>query len=150
MIIAKDIMSRNVITVNMDCSVEELAGILAENRIGGAIVVNDDGKAEAVVTENDLIDQKKKLHIPTMISFLDSVITLKKGIDVEEEIRRITATVVRDICSHNLVSINEDTALDEIASIMADRRIHTLPVVNGDELVGVVGKTDVIRTLAAR
>lgn len=147
MVIAKDIMSRNIITVDMDCSVEELARVLAENRIGGAIVVDGDGKAEAVVTESDLIDQKKKLHIPTMISFLDSVITLKKGVDVEEEIRRITGTVVRDICSHDLVTINEDTPLDEIASIMADRRIHTLPVVCGDELAGVVGKTDVIRTL---
>ena len=68
MLTAKDIMTSEVITVQIQTTVNELAEILWKNRISGAPVLDDDGKVVSVVTENDLIDQSKKVHIPTMIS----------------------------------------------------------------------------------
>ncbi|HDO31053.1 MAG TPA: CBS domain-containing protein, partial [Desulfobacteraceae bacterium] len=65
MLKARDIMTRKVITVNENLPVRKLAKILSENRISGAPVVNDQGTVVGVVTESDLIDQAKKIHIPT-------------------------------------------------------------------------------------
>lgn len=148
MLTAKDIMSRNVITVKEEMPVRELAELLWKNRISGAPVLDRDGKLIAVVTESDLIDQNKKVHIPTMISFLDSVVYLERPDKMKEDIKKMAGTTVRDIYSAKLVTVEEDTPLDEIASIMAEKNVHTLPVLSAGRLVGVIGKTDIIRTLA--
>jgi CBS domain-containing protein len=149
MLTAKDIMSLKVITVTPDMPVRELAELLWKNRIGGAPVVDKDGNLTGVVTENDLIDQSKKVHIPTMISFLDSVLYLESPARMEEALKKMAGATVRDICSAKLVTVTEETPLDEIATIMAEKNVHTLPVVSDKKLVGVIGKTDIIRTLAS-
>ncbi|MFZ5766372.1 MAG: CBS domain-containing protein [Thermodesulfobacteriota bacterium] len=150
MLTAKDIMTTSVITVNPDLAVEELAALLWEHRISGAPVVDAEGALVGVVTESDLIDQTKKIHIPTMISFLDSVIMLESAAKVEKQIGKMTGTTVDDICSKKVVSVKEETPLEEIATIMAEKGLHTIPVVRDGELVGVVGKKDIIKTLARK
>lgn len=148
MLIAKEIMAKKVVSVKADLPVENLAGVLWSHRINGAPVVDDDGQLIGVVTESDLVDQTKKFHIPTIISILDSVIFLDRAKEVEKEISRMTGATVWDICSREPVTIREDTPLDEIATIMAEKKVHTLPVLKNGSLVGVVGKADIIRTLA--
>ena len=148
MLTAKDIMTTEVITVQMQTTVNELAEILWKKRISGVPVLDDDGKVVSVVTENDLIDQSKKVHIPTMISLLDSVIFLESSKKTEEEIKKMAGNTVQDICSRELVTVSEETGLDEIATIMANKKVHTLPVMQDDKLIGVIGKSDIIRTMA--
>jgi CBS domain-containing protein len=150
MLTAKDIMTSEVITVQMHTTVNELAEVLWKNRISGVPVLDDDGNVVSVVTENDLIDQSKKVHIPTMISLLDSVIFLESSKKTEEEIRKMAGNSVQDICSKELVFVSEETRLDEIATIMAESKVHTLPVMKDDELVGVIGKSDIIRSMASQ
>lgn len=147
---AKEIMSKEVITVGMKTSVSELADILWKNRISGVPVLDENGNVVSVVTESDLIDQTKKIHIPTMISILDSVIFLESSKKTEKEIKKMAGNTVQDICSMELVSVSEDTGLDEIATIMAEKSVHTLPVIQDGKLVGVIGKSDIIRSMATR
>lgn len=148
MLTAKDIMTTEVITVSPDLPVKELADLLLKNRISGAPVVDAEGKLISVVTESDLIDQAKKLHIPTMITILDSVLFLGSPGRVQEDIKKMSGTVVKDIAADRLITVSINTPLDEIASIMAEKRVHTLPVLSAGRLVGVIGKADIIRTLA--
>lgn len=148
MLLAKEIMTKMVVTVKSDLPVEKLAGVLWAHRINGAPVVDDDGRLVGVVTESDLVDQAKRFHIPTAISILDSVIFLDRAKEVEREISKMTGSTVGDICAKKPVTIAEDTPLDEIATIMAEKKVHTLPVLKGGELVGVVGMADIIRSLA--
>ena len=150
MLTAKGIMTSDVITVLMTTTVKELAEILWKNRISGAPVLDDDGKVISVVTENDLIDQSKKVHIPTMISLLDSVIFLESSKKTEAEIKKMAGNTVQDICSKELVAVSEETRLDQIATIMAEKKVHTLPVIQDDRLTGVIGKSDIIRSMATR
>ncbi len=144
---AKDIMSTDVITAKESMSVKELAKLLYENKISGVPVFDDNGKVIGVATESDLIDQNKKVHIPTVVAILDSFVFLENPEKMEKDIKKMAATNVGDICSHELVSVAPDTPLDEVATLMAERQVHTLPVMDGEKLVGVIGKTDIIRTL---
>ncbi|MDX1776398.1 MAG: CBS domain-containing protein, partial [Desulfobulbales bacterium] len=96
------------------------------------------------------IDQTKKVHIPTMVSILDSVIFLESSKKTEKEIKKMAGNMVQDICSMELISVTEDTGLDEIATIMSEKKIHTLPVIRNDRLVGVIGKSDIIRAIATQ
>ncbi|PLX51232.1 MAG: hypothetical protein C0613_01135 [Desulfobulbaceae bacterium] len=148
MLTAKDIMTCDVKVAHPEMSVKDLAVLLYENRIGGVPVVDDNDTVVGVVTENDLIDQNKKLHIPTMASFLDSVIFLDSAASFEKEIKRMTGSRVADLCSERLFSVEEDASLEDIASLIADHGVHTLPVLKEGKLVGVIGKADVIRVMA--
>lgn len=144
---AKDIMTRAVITVAPAMPVERLASLLWEKRISGAPVVDDQGRLVGVVTESDLIDQTKKVHIPTAITILEAVIYLERGRKVEEELSKMAGSTVSDICTKDPATVGPDTPLDEIATIMAEKHLHTLPVMDNGKLVGVVGKADIIRVL---
>jgi len=147
MITAKDIMSTNIVSVQNDTPVSELAKLLTDNNISGAPVLDTNGKITAVVTENDLIDRSKKLHIPTVITILDSVFYLENPEKMEEEIKKMAGTTVADICSGSVTAIMPDTPLDEIATVMAEKNVHTLPVLEDKKLIGIIGKKDIIRTL---
>ncbi len=146
MLNASDIMTTEVITVKKETSLKELARILYEKRINGVPVVDDDGLLIGIICESDLIRKDKKLHIPTVVALFDAVFYLESSKNIEKEIKRINATTVRELYTPEVVTVDEKTPIDEIATIMTKKKIYTIPVMDGDRLVGVVGKGDVIRT----
>ncbi|MHB8809468.1 MAG: CBS domain-containing protein [Desulfobulbaceae bacterium] len=145
---AQDIMTREVVTVQETLSVRELAKILLDKKISGVPVVDIQGGLIGVVTENDLIDQTKKVHIPTVMAFFDSFVFLENPERLEKDLKKMAAATVADICSREVVSVTPATPLDELATLMAEKKVHTLPVMDDGRLVGVIGKSDIIRTLA--
>ncbi len=147
MLKAKEIMTVNPITVTPEVTVTDLARLLASHNIGGAPVVDASGGLLGVVTESDLIDQTKKIHIPTVIAILDSLIFLERPNKMEKDIRKFAGSTVADIYTKHPLTVEEDTPLDELATIMAEKNVHTLPVMRGELLVGVIGKGDIIKTL---
>jgi CBS domain-containing protein len=148
MLTAKDIMTKDVVTVTPDTSIEELATLLVQNEISGAPVVDERGTLIGIVTENDLISRNKRLHIPTVVSFLDAAIYLESSKKFEQEVKRMAATRVGDICSRKVVSITEDSTVVDIATIMDEKKVHLLPVVENNKVVGIVGKRDVLKAFA--
>jgi len=148
MLTAKDIMTKDVVTVKPDTSIEELSTLLVSNEISGAPVVDADGAIVGMITENDLISRNKRLHIPTVVSFLDAVIYLESSKKFADDVKRLTATKVGDICAKKVVTITEDTTLTDIATIMSEKNVHLLPVVRSGKVVGIVGKRDVVKAVA--
>jgi len=150
MITAKDIMSSNVVSVTPRLSVKELADLFLKHEVNGFPVVDDAGKVIGVVTEKDLIEQNKNLHIPTVVSLFDAVIYVESEKKFEEELKKFTGTCVDDIFTREAVTVSPDSPVSEVAALMADKNIHTLPVVDGENLAGVIGKLDVIRGLSRK
>lgn len=148
MITAKDIMTKSVVTVTPDTSIEELASLLVKYQISGVPVVDESGNLYGIVTENDLISQNKRLHIPTVVSFLDAAIYLESSKKFEQEVKRLTATRAGDICNRKVVTIAEDASLIDIATIMTEKKVHLLPVVRNGKLTGIVGKRDLVKAVA--
>ena len=146
MLKAADIMTKDVITVKNETNIEELARLLIDHKISGTPVVDDDNKLIGIVTENDLIKKNKRFHIPTIVRLFDAYFLLDSG-KVEDEIKKMVATTVGEICTKKVVSISEDTTLEEIATIMAEKHIHLLPVLKNNEVTGIVGKADVVRSM---
>jgi CBS domain-containing protein len=146
--IASDIMTREVITVQPETTVQQLAQLFALHRISGAPVIDQEGLVVGVVTESDLIDQNKKVHIPTVISILDSFFYLENPEKMEQEMRKMAGSTVADILTSPAVTVEENTPIDEIATIMSEKNVHTLPVVEDGRLKGIIGKKDIIKTIA--
>ena len=147
MLTAKDIMTRDVVTVKPETSLEELASLLVKNEISGAPVLDDAGSLFGIVTENDLISRNKRLHIPTVVSFLDAAIYIESSRKFEEEVKRMAATKVGDICIRKVVTITGETTVVDIATIMAEKKVHLLPVIEGGKVIGIVGKRDMVKAV---
>ena len=148
MLKAKDILTKNVIKVGKDMLIKDLSERFVRHRVSGFPVVDEKDNLVGVVTEKDLIDQNKSLHMPTVIAIFDAVIYLESDKKFKEEVKRFTGTRVQDIYTPNAITVTLETPLADIASIMADKSIHTLPVVDNDSMVGVIGKIDLIRGMA--
>jgi CBS-domain-containing membrane protein len=150
MITAKEIMTQEVITVSQNTSIKDLADLFIKHKVNGFPVLDEDGNLAGIVTEKNLIEQNKNLHIPTVIALFDAVIYLESEKKFEEEMKRFNATQVKDIYSRNAVTVSADTDFNEIASLMAEKDVHSIPVVDGKKILGIIGKLDIIKGLAQR
>jgi CBS domain-containing protein len=145
---AKDIMTREVITVTTDKPVSEVAQILMDHRISGVPVVNADGELLGIVCESDIIDQTKKLHIPTVVNLMGYIIFLESGKKFEKELKKMIGLAAGDIMTTPVKTVAPDTSVEEIATLMSEGHIHSIPVMEGRSLVGIIGKKDIIHSLA--
>ncbi len=141
------IMTRNPITVTVDTEIIKAARILLDKRINGVPVVNDDGDLVGILCQSDIIAQQKKLPVPSLFTFLDGYISLSSIKGLEKEVRKIAAITVGDAMTPHPITVGPASTIETVASLMVDHNLHTLPVVEDDRLVGVVGKEDVLKTL---
>ena len=145
---AREIMTRNVVTVKKDQPISDLSKLFIENHFNGVPVLDDAGKVIGVVTQSNLIEQNKNLHIPTVIALFDAVLFLESEKKFESDVKKLTGSKIEDIYHKNPITVYPDTELNEITTIMAEKDVHTLPVLENDKLVGIIGKKDVIRAMA--
>jgi CBS-domain-containing membrane protein len=150
MLTAADVMTRDVITVKKETTIRELAELFAQHRISSAPVVDNNGGMIGIVTETDLIEQDKNLHIPTVISLFDWVIYLESDKKFEKELNKMTGQTVGDIFTQKVETITPATPVSDVADIMSSRRISAIPVVEGNKVVGIVARIDLIRTMIKR
>lgn len=148
MITAKDIMTDQVVTVSTSTPIKELSDLFIKHKVNGFPVLDEDDLLIGIVTEKNLIEQSKNLHIPTVIALFDAVIYLESGKKFEEDVKRFNATRVEDIYTSNVVTVSPDIGIHEIAALMADKSVHSIPVVDGKKILGIVGKLDIIKGLA--
>ncbi|MDA8139075.1 MAG: CBS domain-containing protein [Desulfobacteraceae bacterium] len=147
MITAKDIMTREVITLTPETDIAKAAKILLDNGINGAPVVDDTGRVLGILCQSDLVVQQKRVPVPTIFTLLDGFVSLTSSKQIEKQVRKIAALTVAEAMTADPISIAPETELETIASLMVDKRFHTLPVIDKGRLVGIVGKEDVLRTL---
>ncbi len=145
--LVEEIMTENPITVTRGTEIFKAAKILLDNRINGLPVVDDAGKLVGIICQSDIIAQQKKLPVPSFFSFLDGYITLGSMKNMDKEVRKIAAIAVEDAMTPNPITVKPDSAIETVAALMVDHNFHTLPVVQDEILVGVVGKEDILRTL---
>ncbi len=147
MLKARDIMSKNVVTVTPDTEITQAAKLLLENHFNGLPVVDESGKLIGILCQDDLIVQQKRLPLPSLFTFFDGLIPLTSYRSLEKEVEKIVATTVSQAMTTDPITIDPDASLEDIATLMVNNNIHTLPVLDRDRLVGVIGKEDVLRTL---
>ena len=149
MLNAIDIMTINPITVSPDTKITRAAELLLAKRINGLPVVDDTGKLVGIICQSDLIAQQKKIPLPSFFSFLDGFITTTSYKQVEKQAEKIAATVVSQAMTQKPITVNSDTTIETIAALMVDNSFHTLPVVENNKRIGIVGKEHILKTLIA-
>ena len=128
-------MTDTVIKVQKNMLIKDLSSYFVEHRVSGFPVVDEDDKIIGIVTEKDLIEQNKSLHMPTVIAIFDAVIYLESDKAFKKEVNKFTGTRVQDIYTKNAITVSPETPISEVASLMANKNIHTLPVIDNGSLV---------------
>mgnify|MGYP001288023508 CR=1 FL=1 len=146
---ARDIMTTEPVTVSPDLSVKDAARLMVEKRVG-ALPVLDAGKLVGIVTEGDLIMQDVRLEFPTYLHLLDGFI-LYPGATAkfESELKKAVAANVDNVMTTNVVTVSADATVEDVATLMVDRDVSRVPVMDGDEVVGIISKSDIVRSLIA-
>ena len=147
MLKAKDIMTKEVITIHPETEVGQAAKLLLEHHVNGLPVVDKEGRLVGIICQSDLIAQQKRIPLPSFFIMLDSYIPLTSPKNIEKELQKMSAITVAEAMTSNPVTVNPGTDLEDIATLMVKNNIHTLPVLDKGKLIGVIGKEDILRTL---
>ena len=140
-LVAKDVMTRDVITVHPDTPLREVASLLVSRHISGAPVVDQEGRLVGIVTEADLLTREAQPAPEArrgLLSFLWRDPRLRGG-------RVVRA---REVMTREVVTGTEQTPARELARIMATRKINRIPIVRDGRVVGIVTRNDVLKVFA--
>ena len=149
MLKAKDIMTSEIITVSPDTEIATAAKILLEKRINGLPVMDAFGRLVGILCQSDLVAQQKSFPIPSVFTLLESFIPLTSIKRIDKEVEKIAALKVKQAMTPDPVTVSPETDIEDVAKLMVDQKYHTLPVVEGDKIVGIIGKEDVLKTLVS-
>ncbi len=126
----RDRMSKHPITVSLDVHIDEALKVMRDNKVRRLPVVDKDGRLVGIVSEMDLLYASP------------SPATSLSVYEIHYLMARIT---VQDVMTKEVISIGEDTPLEEAARVMVDNKIGGLPVVRDDTLVGIITETDLFK-----
>ena len=124
-------MSRPVISVTPDMPINDVLAMFRKEHIRRAPVIKD-GKLVGIVSERDLLNASPS-----------SVTTLS----VWELNYLISKVTVKNVMAKKVVTVEQDTPIEEAARIMADKKIGGVPVVSGTNVVGIITETDLFKIL---
>jgi len=145
---ARDIMTADPITASPDMGVTEAARLMVDKGIGALPVVEGD-QLVGLVTEGDLIMQDVKLEYPTYIQLLDGFIMYPPSTThFEHELKKAVAATLRDVMTPDPITVQADISVEDLATLLVDRDVSRVPVLDGEDLVGIVTKSDVLRSIA--
>ncbi|MEB3249916.1 MAG: CBS domain-containing protein [Merismopediaceae bacterium] len=146
----REVMTPNPITITPAAPLQEAIQILAEKRISGLPVVNDQGDLIGIISDTDLMWQESGVDAPPYIMLLDSIIYLQNPARHEKEIHKALGQTVEEVMSDRPITIKAEQSLREAAHLMNDKKIRRLPVIDSQsgKLVGILTQGDIIRDMA--
>lgn len=143
---AHHIMTRKVISVAPDATTEHAARLMIENHISGLPVIDAGGHLVGIVTERDFLRRREigtQGRRPRWLSFV-----LGPGREAVNYVRT-TGRRVEDVMTPDVVSVDEDMALEEIVALMERRRVKRVPVLRAGKVVGIISRQNFVRAVAS-
>ncbi|MEW6660603.1 MAG: CBS domain-containing protein [Thermodesulfobacteriota bacterium] len=145
MLQARDIMTKEVIATTPETPVSQVAALLEKHRISGVPVMDAAGLLVGVITQSDLVARARDLELPPAIALFDLRLFLETPSHFKKRLEKMLGVTVGEVMTPDPLTVSPETPVPEIAGLMARKKVHTLPVVAGGKLVGVIGKIDLIR-----
>ena len=140
---ARDIMSRDLVTVRPEHGIRHAAQIMIDRDVSGLPVTDDDGRLVGMLTEGDLLGRAE----------LGRDLPDAGPLDVEQRARALIKArswKVGDVMTRDVATVAEDTSVAAVVAVLVDRGVKRVPVVREDRLVGIVSRRDLLRLFVAR
>lgn len=149
---AKEIMTTQVQSIGPEESVRAAANMLAEHHISGLPVVDENNRVVGIISSSDIVKFSGQSHIITLVGSsgwvspytdIAAMSTMNTGFEL------LGKKLVKDIMTRKVVTVSQDATGEEVARILAKKKINRLPVVDENgALVGIITRTDLIAAMA--
>ncbi len=140
----KEIMTKDVVSVKPDDNAKEALTLLFKMQISGLPVINTQGKLVGMFTEKEVLAK----ILPSYLEKVGRFMYQENPKAVKQKIRNFENMKVKDVMRQEVIAINEDTTLCEVARTMLVQRARRLIVLNKEKaVVGIVARQDVVKAL---
>jgi CBS domain-containing protein len=143
---AADVMVHQVITIRPDSTIRDVAELLVAKHISAVPVTDADGKLLGIISEGDLLrrsETETERRRAWWLTWLISTETLTA------EFIKSHSRKVSDVMTRNVIVARPETPLHEIATMLEHHRIKRVPIVQGDKIVGLVSRANLVQALAS-
>lgn len=142
------IMTQDVYAVREHVTIPAVARTMCDQDVSGLPVVDENDKLVGIITEMDIVSHEIQVDTPTYIPFLDAVFRMP-GDTSEDDFRRVLATTAGQLMTTPVYSVTVDATVREVATLMFERRVNPVPVLDHqNRVVGIVSRTDIVRLVA--
>jgi len=150
-VLAKDVMKSPVITVREGMKLAEVVEVLEENGISGAPVVDAGGRLVGIVSEFDLIRHSQTLRVkPAKGAFgwISPYTSIEELARYTQGLCTVADTPVEAVMTRKVITVAADDSLEKVAELMARHRINRVPVLDGEKLVGIISRGELVWAMA--
>ena len=143
----RDIMSKDVVQVDLADSVQEALNLMVENRVAALPVVDSKGRCVGMLSTSDLVDTTRELNQDLL--HLEEITSLSGGWLIDKLSQEFGEKSLQDLMSGDVETISPEATVDMAAREMLRHQVHRLPVVDQQQrLVGIVSTMDLLAVLA--
>ena len=146
-----DVMTREVPTVHETAAVEEIFDLLVSSSHKRVVVVDDKRHVVGIVADSDLISKVSRESWPGIMEILISKVPIgRASAQARKHIQKLRARSAKELMTRDVITVREKMPVASALALSAEKRVKRLPVVNAEgELVGIVGRTEMMRALLA-
>lgn len=151
-------MTRDVLTLSPEMTLERAAEQLVQRGVSGAPVVDERGRLVGILSESDILRQLKRIaeetlgkrYLTSRVHSLDLLAFLgeREHAAVEEVYRQLRASKVSEIMTTHVHGVAPTDTLETVAATMIDHDVNRLPVLDAGKVVGIITRADLARVLA--
>jgi CBS domain-containing protein len=141
-------MTTDVVSFSPDEPIQEAMRRLVQREVDGGPVVDGNGRVVGMLTSDDLIVQDARLHGPTVITLLGATIELPgTHKHFEDDLHKAVGMTVGEVMSDEVVTCEPGDTVEDVATVLHERHLSRLPVLDGERLVGVIARGDILRAI---
>ena len=147
-----EVMSRDVPTVHENAPLEEIFDLLVSSAHKRVVVVDDRRHVVGIIADSDLISKVSRESWPGVMEIFISKVPLGRiSEDARKHIQKLRARFAKELMTRDIITVRDKMPVASALALSAEKRVKRLPVVDADgELVGIVGRTEMMRALLAR
>jgi len=143
-----DIMTKGVIAATTSTPVSEIARLMVQHHLTGIPVADDSGRLLGLVTDRDLVVRHARVHFPTYIPLLESLVYVGNTRHFEQELRKALATTAGELMGKEVPTVGPETDILDVAALMFHKDVNPIPVVDHDRrIVGIISRADLVKLL---
>jgi CBS-domain-containing membrane protein len=143
---ARDVMTRNVISVVPDATVLQAARLMLQHHISGLPVIDKTGKLVGVLSEGDFLRRRETGTERRRSRWLEFLMGPGR---IAAEYVHSHGSKVSEVMSADVKTIGEDATPEDIVQLMEKSRIKRLPVLRGDKVVGIVTRSNLMHAMVS-
>lgn len=143
---AKDVMSRNLVTISADATILQAARLMLQHHISGLPVVDASGKLVGIVSEGDFLRRRETGTERRRSRWLEFLLGPGK---IASDYTRSHSMRISEVMTENVHTVSEDASLESIVELMERRRIKRVPVVSEGKLAGIITRSNLMHAMVS-